>query len=496
MADYGLTDAGFIMPTYDDLTASYASSFKSSYGTDLATSEDTMAGMLIRILAYTDYTLWEAAQGVYNTQTLNGAEGTYLDDIMSQRGIFRKSATAGSGYVAVKSGKSASWTYQIPTDTYFTASNGLFYYVTTDTSLRSQITAYSISKAQATSLSTSTITFYCTNTTSGATNSITLVTSDTNFLTDLQTFFSNNLSTSDASNIFVSGTTLYVGFSNNDLTNPVGLSTSSKIYATSSVGNKWSLVPVKGSTTGINSVDIGEITSISSTFSGYISSTNLTAFISGTDVETDAELRSRFNDEQDEATAATRPAIIKAVLDLDGVSKVRVYDNPTSTDTTYTKAFTFNTVVTGGDSTEIAQALYDTKPINTLTYGTTSVTVDTEDGNTEIISFTYSTEDLYSIRIDYTTATETELTTSEKSAIVDNLTTLEAEFDIGSTVTNGQIKGVVYAALTFGRLTSLKVYVKLNSEGDSSYTESDIIPDYATIPSLDTSNISYNYLVS
>ena len=94
--DYGLTDAGFIRPTYDDLLNGYINSFQTSFGTDVVTTEDSVVGMLVRILAYTDYTLWEATEGVYNSQTLDGAEGNYLDDLMSQRGIFRKSATAGS----------------------------------------------------------------------------------------------------------------------------------------------------------------------------------------------------------------------------------------------------------------------------------------------------------------------------------------------------------------------------------------------------------------
>ena len=495
MASYGLTDAGFQMPTYSDLQSSYASAFKSTFGSDMSTSTDSFAGMLISILAYTDYTLWEGVQSVYNSQTLNGAEGIYLDDILSQRGLFRKSATAGSGYAVVKSTKSASWTSTIGTSTYFTASNGLFYYVSSETSLRASIAAYSITKSQATAIGNS-LTFYVKNTSSGATNSVTLTTSSSTFLTDLKTFFTDNLSTTDKNKIFVSGTTLYVGFDSDDTSSPTGLSTPTKIYASSSVGIKWSRIPVTGTTTGVYSVEVGDISGISSTFTGYVSSTNFTLFSSGTDIETDAEFRSRFNDEQDEATAATRPAIVNALLDLDGVTKVRIYDNPTSTDTTYADAFTFNTIVAGGTVSDIAQALYDTKPINTLTYGTTSYVIDTEDGDTETIKFTVAEDSEYSIKIVYTTSNGYELSSTEQSAILVNLTALSADFEIASTISNGQIKGVIYSALSFGRLTSLSVYVKLSSEADTSYSESDISPAYSQIPSLDLDNISYEYSTS
>lgn len=495
MANYGLTDAGFIMPTYSDLQQSYASAFKSTFGSDMSTSDDSFSGMLIDILAYTDYTLWEGIQSVYNSQTLNGAEGIYLDDILSQRGLFRKSATAGSGYAVVKTDKSASWTSTIPTTTYFTASNGLFYYVSSETSLRSSVAAYTITKSQATAVGT-TLTFYIKNTTSGATNSTTLTTSSSTFLADLQTFFSDNLSTTDSDKIFVSGNTLYVGFDSDDTTDPTGLSTPTRIYTSSVVGIKWSRIPVTGTTTGVYSVDVDGITGISSTFTGYLDSTNFTAFSSGTDVETDAEFRSRFNDEQDEATAATRPAIINALLDLDGVTKVRIYDNPTLTDTSYADACTFNTIVAGGTVSDIAQALYDTKPINTLTFGTTSYVISTEDGDTETIKFTVAEEAEYNLKLVYTTSNGYELTSTEQAAIVTDLTTLSAEFEIASTISNGQLKGVIYSALSFGRLTSLSVYVKLSSEDDTSYSESDISPTYSQIPTLNLDNISYEYSTS
>ena len=489
---YGLTDAGFIMPTYDDLVASYGSAFQSSFGTDIVTTEDSVFGMLIRILSYTDYTLWEATQGVYNSQTLDGAEGVYLDDIMSQRGIFRKSASAGSGYVCLKTSSKAAWDYSLSTDVYFNANNSLFYYVSSEATLESKVTAFTLTKAQA-AASGNSLTFYMVNVSTGATNSVVLTTTSSTFLTDLQTFIQDNISTEDSSLVTVSGSTLYMGFTSDDYTSPTGLTVTTKFYASTPVGVKWSLIPVSCSTNGYYPLSAGGITGISSAFTGYQSVTNLTDFSTGTDVETDAELKSRFNDELDEADAATRPAIVKALLDTDGVTKVRIYDNATSTDTTAAPAFTFNTIVSGGTSSDIANTLYKTKPINTRTYGSTEVVINTEDGDTETISFTYATDGAYSLKLVYSTSSGKELTTTEQNAIQSNLDDLETYFEIGSSVSNDQVKGVVYSSLSFGRLTSLSVYVKLKSEDDSSYAISDISPDYKTLASFDLDNISYEY---
>lgn len=493
MADYGLTDAGFVIPTFDDILNNYMNTLKNTFGADTATSEDTVFGQLFRIIAYTDYTLWEGMQGVYNTQTLNGAEGIYLDEIFSKRGFYRQSASPGSGYAYIKTNNKAAWTYELTTDTYFNADNDLNYYVSSSTMLNSRIGAYTLSKANATATGAPAITFYIQNASDGGLNSKTLNPSSTTFITDLATFVRANVSITDRALVRNDTNNVYVGFNATDDTNPIGLVTPVKFYASIPLGIKWSEIPVIGSEAGYNPVGVESITGISSTFAGYLDTGNFYAFSPGRDIETDAEFRSRFNDNLDEANAATRAAIVKALLLTDGVTKVKIYDNPTLHDQTYAPAMSFQTIVYGGNATEVAQVIYDTKPINTLTYGTTAINITTEDGGQEIIRFSPGDSSVYSVKLVYQSGNGTTLSTTEKQNIVTALANLEAYFELGSAVTNDQIKGVIYSALAFGRLTSLHVYVKLNTEDDSKYTEGDIIPAYNSVPSFDLENISYEY---
>ena len=493
MADYGLTDAGFVIPTFDDILNNYMNSLKNTFGADTATSEDTVFGQLFRIIAYTDYTLWEGMQGVYNTQTLDGAEGIYLDEIFSKRGFYRQSASPGSGYAYVKTNNKASWTYELSTEIYFNADNDLTYYVSTPTMLNSKVGAYLVSKANATATGQSAITFYIQSAIDGGLNSKTLNPASTTFITDLTTFIKANVSATDRNYVRSDANNVYMGFNATDNVNPVGLITPVKFYASVPLGTKWSEIPVTGAESGYNPVGVESITGISSTFAGYLDTGNFYAFSPGRDIETDAEFRSRFNDNLDEANAATRAAIVRALLLTDGVTKVKIYDNPTLHDQTYAPAMTFQTIVYGGNAEQVAQVLYDTKPINTLTYGTTAITITTEDGGQEIIRFSPGDSKIYSLKLVYQSANGTTLSTTEKENIVAALANLEAYFELGSVVTNDQIKGVIYSALAFGRLTSLRVYVKLNTEDDSKYTEGDIVPAYNIVPSFDLENISYEY---
>ena len=53
------------------------------------------------IAAYQDIQAWNMLAAVYSSQTINGAEGIYLDEILGRRGVFRKDASAGTGYATV-----------------------------------------------------------------------------------------------------------------------------------------------------------------------------------------------------------------------------------------------------------------------------------------------------------------------------------------------------------------------------------------------------------
>lgn len=492
MADYGLTDAGFVIPTYDDIWNNYMTSLKNTFGSDTATSEDTVFGQLFRIIAYTDYTLWEGMQGVYNTQTSNGAEGIYLDEMFSKRGFYRKAASAGNGYVYVKTNNKAAWTYQLGTEIYFNSDNDLSYYVSTPTMLNSRIGAFTLTRAQATAAAP-TITFYIQNAKDGGLNSKTFNTSSPSLMNDLAQFIKDNVSVTDQVLIQNDSNNIYMGFNAEDKTNPVGLVTPVKFYASVAVGVKWSMIPVVCSVVGYNAVGIESITGISSTFTGFLDTGNFYPFNPGSDVETDAEFRSRFNDNLDEAQAATRPAIVRALLKTTGVTKVKIYDNPTKDDQPLAPAFTFQAIVYGGIAEEVAQVIYNTKPINTLTHGTTAITIKTEDGGQEIIHFSPGQNAAYSLKLVYQTATGSTLSTTERENITKGLSTLQAYFELGSIVTNDQIKGAIYSSLAFGRLTSLHVYVKLNSEDDDKYKEGDIVADFNVVPSFDLDNISYEY---
>ncbi len=491
MSDYGLTEYGLQRPSFEDWRDQYFENAKTTFGTDLNVGTSSFAGQLLSVFAYQDMIIWEALEGVYDSQTYDGAEGIYLDEILSRRGVFRKSSAPGSGFAYIQTSSLASWTSQIPTTTYISAKNGQNYQVSAATALRDRVAAFKLTRAELQAVG-STVLFTISNVASGADKTKTISTSSSTSLADLATFISQNVSQSETSKVFVNSNTLYVGFNSNNLNSPVGLDSTVRFYANQNLGTKWSLIPVVATVKGVYPVYVGDVNSLTPTPpSGFISVGNFTEFFEGQEVETDAQYRVRFNDTVDEANAATKPAIYKAISDLAGVERVRIYDNPTKNDTNEAPAFTFNTVVLGGTTEDIANTLYDKKPINTLTSGTVSYTITLPDGGNEIIRYTPAEEQKYSVKVSYRTVDNRPLTDEEMSKVRDNLVVLTASFNIGSKVFNAQLQGVIFSSVVYGRLSYLKVETKPTGSDDSNYSTEDITTNFASIPSITTDDITF-----
>lgn len=497
MSDFGLNEYGLQIPSYEDWRDLYYEKARETYGTDLSIGNSALGGQFLSIFSYQDMFLWEALQGIYNSQTYDGAEGIYLDEILSRRGVFRKSSAPSNGFPYVKTDRNAPWSYVVNTATYVSSRGGINFKVSVDTPLRDRIAAYRLSLSELQSIA-SVVTFTINDVRTGAAKTININTGTANALQTLATFISSAIDSKETNKVFVDDGTLYVGFLSTNKAKPVGLKTTTRFYANVSLGVKWSLIPAVATVTGVNSVNVDEITSITPTPpTGYLSVGNFTEFYPGRAVETDAEYRVRFNDTVDEANAATRPAIYKAISDLDGVQRVRIYDNPTSEDLPNgaAPAFTFNTVVLGGDIKDIAETLFEKKPINTLTFGTVSYIITIADGSTETIKFTPAEEIEYSVRVSYRTVNDQALTDEEISKIRANFQTLAASFNIGSPVFNAQLQGVVFNSVAYGRLISLIVETKLTSEPDSAYTSADINTSFSGIVTLPVENITFSQIL-
>ena len=151
--------------------------------------------------------------------------------------------------------------------------------------------------------------------------------------------------------------------------------------------NLWSLpetvtIPSSGQITVTATADddgpieaaAGAVSRIATPTDGWISVSNPNVAVPGKEAQSDAELRTL----QTNSTAQPSQSILQGIqgelLSLDGVTRLRMYENDTSeTDDNGIPSHSISAVVEGGDSNAIAEVIRRRKTAGTGTYGTTSI---------------------------------------------------------------------------------------------------------------------------
>lgn len=132
----------------------------------------------------------------------------------------------------------------------------------------------------------------------------------------------------------------------------------------------------------------GTLTNIVNPIAGWNSVTNNADAQEGRNTETDAELRTRRNLSTAQQSQNMIDSIFPAIANLDGVEKVRVYENDTNAiDPNGIPAYSVYAVVQGGLNSEIARVIYDEKPTGTPTFGTVTEVVNDLQGLPHNINF-------------------------------------------------------------------------------------------------------------
>ena len=154
-----------------------------------------------------------------------------------------------------------------------------------------------------------------------------------------------------------------------------------------SADNSWSLpasvtIPASGQITVTATADedgpieaaAGAVSRIGTPTDGWISVSNPSVAVPGKDAQSDAELRILQTNSTAQPSQSIMQGIQGELLSLDGVTRLRMYENDTSeTDDNGIPSHSICAVVEGGDSNEIAEVLRRRKTAGTGTFGTTSI---------------------------------------------------------------------------------------------------------------------------
>ena len=453
---------------------------------------ETILNQFIGILALELDETWQGLEGVYSSQTLNGAEGKYLDDVLSKNGVFRSGATPANGDVIIfYENTTTPLGTTIPSTTTMSIASRI-YNIDRQYTLNNFYSAYRVPAntfqigqvitARAGLLGATNVNFTFTPVTEEELISVP---------DRLRDYIRSQIG-EQAEKVNTLSGQLSVGYTADGILTPflkdeLFLEIFINGTLTGQGGKRATFTSVDS---GLITVSATEVTDITPPFTGYLSTTGFQDFVQGNEAETDAEYRSAFSRSVAGGVRDSVAGITAAVNRIDGVSKVRVYENPTATDTPIVDANSIKVAVIGGAPSDIGLSLFNNTPANTLFDGDTTVNIpNPTTGDTETIRYETATRAVFGITVSYTTRDNTDFTETERASIATNLTQINNDVEIGEDIDAQSIIAAIYNAVNFQKITSLSF---TSSKSGANPVIGDLLTAFNELAVVNTPAIVYN----
>lgn len=354
---FGINITGFNRKTLQDILAEISADFKAQIG-EVNDADGSVFSQVVRPMATQLAEAWEALEAVYQSGSINGAEGVSLDNLVGLNFITRLpasktlvlAAVQGTIGTIIPAGNRASLSesnnltlFEAVAPVTISASNCVKIKVTVTTGIIS--TAYTVTLA-------------------GVDYPVTSATADPILIA------AQLVAVITASLIYQVVDNLDGSFTVQALDQTLLFSALvGANLAISDIANTQSYAAVD---TGVIACPTGTLDTIENAVSGFASITNFQDGVLGRDAETDKELRTRRLKILSLAGKSTRAAILAKLLsgEIDGITEAFVYENITDvTDINGRLPHSVECVVEGGDEIEIATAIHNTRGAGIQTYG-------------------------------------------------------------------------------------------------------------------------------
>lgn len=341
----GVTSSGFLAKTLSDLQADLQAAFRSVYGAAVNVDARARVGQFVDLLADRLTEAWELAEAAATALDPALASGVLLDNIAALTGTTRAAAFASR--VSVVFIGTAGTVLAIGRRVGVTGTSTVF-----EGAIGGTITAAPTWAA----------------TTAFAQYAIVQAGGALWFATNAGT--SSSVAPNGTGPTFVDGTITW------------------KRLGT---GTAFALIPCVATQTGPLQAFADAVTTIVTPVAGLASVTNPLDCVVGRDTETDAELRVRRAAEIGGIGSSPLEALRAEVSALAGVSNAIVFENTTDATVGTIGPHGLEVLVEGGVDTEIADAILAGKAAGIATFGSTSLTRNTSNGDPIVVKFSRPT---------------------------------------------------------------------------------------------------------
>lgn len=379
----GISDQGFTIKRMteilSDLRAEATSLFQDLVvpGDQVDTSSSSALGRLVALVSPSLADLWEVAQADYQAFDPNSATGIALDNLVALGGITRQEQTYSTAQVIISG------------DNGTLVSSGLTVGSSIDSSQWTILSPVALSPSQAVGVTVTPVAV--SNTTLYSITYTSITTANTiNFTSDASATAAEIVAGLNAVIIAshpslissIEGTSLKI--TRVDEFSAVTFSVTANLGIT----KVQKLGEVRSSVVGEINAEAGTLTVILTPQLGWDSVTNPQAASLGRNLETDEELRLRFRETKFERASNILEALYSALINLEGVEEVRIYENDTDVvDAFGVPAHSFMPIVLGGVSIDIANTIWENKPMGIRSYGDTVVVIYDTQGFSHNIGF-------------------------------------------------------------------------------------------------------------
>ena len=177
----------------------------------------------------------------------------------------------------------------------------------------------------------------------------------------------------------------------------------------------------------IGNVGAGDITIIVNPVAEITSVTNYSPATGGKDKENDAEFRERMLEGLGTTKGSTIDAMLVEILALKGVMSVAIISNDTDETVGGRPAHSFEAFVYGGTQGEIANAIFEKKPIGIQSLGTLETSINDVAGNPHTIKFSRPTMKQVYVKATLTVSENFGTTDDVRTAIIKYIGGLDSD---------------------------------------------------------------------
>jgi len=387
----GLTSTGLSVKRLQDIRDEITARLTAFFGEDINTTEDSVFGQLRDSVAPGESSLWEQLQIVYDSQYPSRAEGQQLDDSAALVGVFRK------GNITSKINASVTGDNNVLLPTGFTVA------------VNTTQDEFEIVEPKAITSSSTTKTIISVDVVSNSTAyTVTIDAIDAVYTSDGSATEAEIVAGLIAAIPIAIPTVTAVSTSNSNevLITSVDETDAKDITLDTNISfvKVTTLIPLQSKDYGPIVAPIDQLIDIKTFISGVDSATNKTTPVLGFIEESDADFRERREVELAKTGSSSVLAIRDRINLVEDVRSTVILENYTgSVDGNGLVAHSIQAIVDGGVSADVAQAIFDTKPVGTDMNGAVTETITDSMGIDYDIKFDRPTEVPIYIEITLTT---------------------------------------------------------------------------------------------